>query len=186
MEILILGLMLWSLVHFIPSVAQPVKKGWISMLGEIGYKISFAVLILCSLALIVYGWRHTIPTHIYALPIIVKPIAVILMVFAFVLFGAAKYPTRIKNYIHHPQLTSIIVWSVAHLLANGDNRSFVLFGWMGTWAILEIIFINRREGEWVKRPLPRWSQEFKGLAISLVIFIVAAAAHPYIAGVSLK
>jgi uncharacterized membrane protein len=186
MEIMLFGLLLWSLIHFVPSLAQPVKKGWINILGEIGYKISFSAIVIFSLILIVYGWRHSTPVNIYALPIIVKPIAVIVMILAFVLFGVAKHPTRIKTFVRHPQLTSIIVWSGAHLLANGDSRSIVLFGWMGIWAALEIIFISRREGVWIKEPPPSWPQELKGLAISLVVFIVAAVAHPYIAGVPLK
>ncbi|MFC1664180.1 NnrU family protein [Pseudomonadota bacterium] len=186
MEIMVLGLLLWSSVHLMPSLAQPVKKIVIHSLGETGYKIAFAVLIVISLVLIVYGWRHTIPDYIYALPIVVKPIAVALMLVAFILFGAAKYPTRIKSYIRNPQLTSVIVWSVAHLLANGDSRSIVLFSWMGTWALLEIIFINRREGIWVKQSVPSWPKELRGVAISLVVFVVVIFIHPYIAGVSLK
>ena len=63
--------------------------------------------------MIVYGWRHSDPVVVYALPIELKPVALIMMV-AFVLFGAAQYPTRTKTYLRHPQLTSIIVWSIAH------------------------------------------------------------------------
>ena len=186
MEIMIFGLLLWSLVHFIPSLAIPVKKNWIGMLGETGYKISFSALIFLSLALIIYGWRHSTPSHLYTLPIIVRPITVLLTLFAFVLFGAAQRPARLKTFIRHPQLTGVIVWSFAHLLSNGDSRSVVLFGWMGIWAILEIIFINRRDGEWIKQPSPAWPKEFKGLAITFVIFVIVALLHPYIAGVSLK
>ena len=113
MEIMIFGLLLWSLVHLVPSLAPSVKKGWISMLGENGYKISFSAIVIFSLVMIVYGWRHSDPVVVYALPIELKPVALIMMV-AFVLFGAAQYPTRIKTYLSHPQLTSIIVWSIAH------------------------------------------------------------------------
>jgi len=186
MKIMILGLLLWSLVHFIPSLAPLLKKNWISMLGEATYKISFAVIIVLSLVLIVYGWRHSTPSHLYTLPIIIKPITVILMLLAFVLFVAAKRPARIKTYIRHPQLMSIFVWSFAHLLSNGDSRSVVLFSWMGIWAVLEMIFINRRDGAWIKQPPPEWPKEFKGLTITFVIFVIVALAHPYIAGISLK
>ena len=34
MEILVSGVLLWSLVYFVPSIAQPVKKGAINLLGE--------------------------------------------------------------------------------------------------------------------------------------------------------
>lgn len=186
MAMLIAGLLLWSLVHFVPSLAPSLKARWIGAMGEGGYKASFAALVITGLVLIVFGWRHTLPTHVYVLPGAVRHIAMLMMVFAFVLFGAAKYPTRIKNVIRHPQLSAVLVWAVAHLLMNGDSRSIVLFGWMGCWALLEMVFINRREGAWVKQPAPAWSREFKGLAISAAIFVVVVLIHPYIAGVPIK
>jgi uncharacterized membrane protein len=81
---------------------------------------------------------------------------------------------------------SIIIWSIAHLILNGDIRSLLLFGWMSVWAAMEILFINRREGKWVKQPSPAWGRELKRLAIGLAIFVVAVLAHQYIAGVSIK
>lgn len=110
----------------------------------------------------------------------------LLMVLAFILFGAAHHVTRIKQVFRHPQLASIIAWSFAHLLINGDSRSIVLFGGMGIWAILEIFAINRRDSVWQKSDIPTWPVEIKGIAISLVIFVVAALAHPYIAGFALR
>lgn len=186
MGLLISGLLLWSLVHFIPSLAQPVKQKWIQLLGDKGYKLSFSAIVVFSLVLIVFGWRSSLPSHLYIMPDVVRHIAMVLMLFAFILFGSAKHPTRIKRFIRHPQLLSVIVWATAHLLLNGDSRSLLLFGWLGAWAALEMILINRREGEWVKEPSPGWGEEFKGLAISLGIFAVVALAHPLIAGVPIK
>lgn len=185
MKILILGLLLWSGVHFIPSLAIPLKNHWKAQLGDKGYQISFSLIVVVSLILIVFGWRSITPVTLYTLPNFMRPLAIVLMILAFLLFGASHHVTRIKQVFRHPQLSSIIVWSIAHLLVNGDNRSLVLFGGMGIWAMLEILAINRREGAWIKAEIPSWPIEIKGSVISLVIFIVAALAHPYIAGVSL-
>jgi hypothetical protein len=57
---------------------------------------------------------------------------------------------------------------------------------MGVWAIMEILLINRRDGEWIKEPAPAWSKEIKGLAISILIFVILVAEHPLIAGVSVR
>ena len=84
--------------------------------------------------------------------------------------------------MRHPQLTGVSIWAFAHLLMNGDSRSVALFGTMLVWAMLSIALINRRDGEWVKQPVPGWAREFRGLAISLVIFVVFVAIHPYITG----
>ena len=186
MEMLILGLAIWSIVHFIPSLAQPLKFKWQAALGEKGYKASFAIIVVISLLLIVFGWRSSTPEYLYSLPTFTKHIAMLMMVFAFILFGAAKYQTRIKRFIRHPQLTSIIVWASAHLMLNGDSRSVVLFSTMGIWAILEIILINKREAAWNKPATPSIGLELRGLAISIVMLIVVVMLHPYIAGVSIK
>ena len=185
MDILLLGLLLWSLVHLIPSLAQPMKKAWIHAMGDTGYKITFSITVVLSLVLMVYGWRSTVPTHIYD-PVVAKRVAIVLMIVSFLLFGAAKHPSIINTWVRHPQLTGLILWSVVHLLVNGDSRSVTLFGWLGTWALLEIIFISRREGKWIKKPIPNGPQQIKGIIISLVIFVVAAVVHPYLSGVSIR
>jgi uncharacterized membrane protein len=186
MGLLISGLLIWSVVHLIPSVAPPVKQKWKSLLGETGYKLSFTVLLLISLALIIFGWRSSTPSYLYQLPEFVRHLAMLLVLIAFILLGAANYPSRIGNFIRHPMLTGVMVWAIAHLLVNGDSRSVLLFGGMGIWAVLEIVFINRRDGEWVKKPAPGWGQEFKGLIISFVIFVVVVMIHPYMTGVAIR
>ncbi len=183
MTLLIAGLLLWTIVHFIPSMAISLKHALVGGLGKRGYTISFSALIVGSLVLIVLGWRSATPSHLYALPEVVRPVSILLMVLAFLLFGAARRPTRIRGFVRHPQLSSIMVWSTAHLLLNGDSRSVVLFGWLGIWAVAEMFLINKRDGNWVKEAAPSWAQEAKGVVITLVILAVVAAAHPYIAGV---
>ncbi len=186
MTLLIAGLFLWAIVHFIPSIGIPIKTNLIKQFGQKAYTASFSVLLVLSLILIVFGWRSIAPTFLYALPEVIKPVALFLLVLAFFLFGAAIYPTRIKRVVRHPQLASIIVWSAAHLLVIGDSRSVILFGWLGIWALSEIVFINKREGQWVKQDAPSWKQEVIGALISLAIFIVAVLAHPYISGIPIR
>lgn len=183
---MIIGLLLWSLVHFIPSLAPSIKTSLQGRMGEAGYKISFALAMVVSLLLIVYGWRHSIPIHVYLLDFSTQYITTALMALAFILFGAAQYPSRIKTFIRHPQLMGVVIWSIAHLLSNGDSRSIVLFGTLGIWALLEMIFINRRDGARDKPEIPSWGRELRGLVISLVIFVAVFFAHPYLAGISLR
>ena len=185
MSLLVAGLLLWSIVHFVPSKGATIKLKLLDSLGENGYKGLFTFLILSALALIVFGWRSSVPAHLYTLPDIVRPIAMVLMAVAFLLFGAAKQSTRIKQFVRHPQLMSVVVWSGAHLLLNGDTRSVLLFGWLGAWAVFEIIAINKREGEWVKPEIPAIGKEVQWLVVSSVIFAVVIIAHPYLAGVAI-
>ena len=170
----------------VENIGIEFKKNFIEKFNEKTYLTLFSILILLSLGLIILGWRSTTSTYLYTLPAGIKPVALLLMLIAFLLFGAAKHQTRIKKVVRHPQLTSVIVWSCAHLLLNGDSRSLILFGWLGVWAVLEIILINKREGEWKKADSPNWGQEAKGVLISLIIFAVVAFAHPFIAGVPIR
>ena len=176
------GLLLWSLVHFVPSVATGIKEAWVSRMGENGYKLSFTLLIAISLVLIVLGWRSALPSQLYLPPIGARHLAFLLLALAFLLFGAAQQPTRIKRLVRHPQLSGVIAWSIAHLMLNGDTRSILLFTWLAAWAALEIMFINRRDGAWVKPQAPSWGREAAGAVISLGIFLLVALAHPYFTG----
>ena len=83
-------------------------------------------------------------------------------------------------------MTAVAVWAFAHLLLNGDSRSMILFGGMGIWAVLEMVLINRRDGEWVKPEAASWAREIRGLVISIVVMVVVVMLHPYIAGVAIR
>ncbi len=185
MSLLLIGLLVWSAVHFIPSLAQPVKAKWKDKLGNTGYQITFALVILLSLLMIIFGWRSTTPSLLYATTPFMAPVAKVLMFVSVALFVLSNMPTRVKQYIRHPQLTAVLVWSLAHLLTNGDTRSVVLFGGLGLWAILEVVAINRRDGEWKKPETPTWTKEAIGFGVSVVVYLVVALAHPYVSGVSI-
>lgn len=184
MVYLILGVLLWSLTHFIPALAPQWREAQMAK-SMARYKGLFSLLILISLGLIIYGWRSTPPEFLYAGGMAMRHATMSLMLVAFILFGAAQYPTRIKRLIRHPMLMSVVVWAVAHLLSNGESRSLVLFGGLGLWALVQMLLINRRDKEWVRPEAPSWFREIRGLIISLVIMAVAVWLHPYFAGVAL-
>jgi len=168
MEFIITGIVLWSLVHLMPSIAPGIKSSLNNKFGVNGYKLLFTILIVSSIFLMVYGWRHSSTAFLYQLPSAIKHLNSILMLFSFICFGSAILPTRLLEFIRHPQLMFVISWSVAHLLVNGDSRSVLLFSSMAIWAILEIIFINKRDGEWIKPKAPGFMMELKSLVLSLV------------------
>ena len=181
---LICGVVLWSVVHFVPSLARSFRQSLIGRMGEGPYKGVFTLLIVTSLVSIVLGWRATPDEYLYVLPAWSRTAGLLLMVVSFVLFGAAQYKTVIKRFIRHPMLTAIVVWSISHLLTNGTTRAIVLFGGLGIWALLEMFLINAREGAYTKPEAPGLKTELRGLVISAVIFAVAMFLHPYFAGVS--
>lgn len=80
-------------------------------------------------------------------------------------------------------LTGVIVWGVAHLLANGDNRSVILFGALSIWAAIAIVTINRREGEWEKPEAVPVSKDVTLVIIGAVLTGIVAFFHDYLSGV---
>ena len=186
MTLLTLGVLLWAVTHLMLSVAPSVKQSIAAKTGDNGFKGIFSLTMLVALALIISGWRGIEqPDYLYTLPLWTRHLGMLLVLFGFILFVASGQPTRIKQYLRHPQLTGLILWAAAHLLMNGDSRSVVLFGGLGLWAILEIVFINRRDGEWVKPEVPALAQDIKILVISVVVYVAVAFAHPWLAGVAI-
>ncbi len=180
---LVLGVLLWSAVHLLPSAAAPVRARAIERLGK-AYQGVFALAILASIGLMVLGWRSTLPTAVYSPPAWSSAASNVLVFIALLLFAASGLTSNIKRVIHHPQLTGLATWGGAHLLSNGELRSLVLFGGLGLWAIVAILFINRRDGAW-KKPEPQpLTGEWKPLVAAMVGFAVLYLLHPYIAGVS--
>ncbi len=181
---LCIGVLLFMLVHFVPSLARGLRSSLINIVGEHPYRGLFSLFLVISIALMIFGWRSTTPEFVYLPPSWGTPLTSVLMLISVMLFGAAHQPTRIKRAVRHPQLTGMLVWSVSHLLSNGDSRSLILFGGLGLWALIEMLLINRRAGTWQKPHGPTPSIEARGIVISTVIFFVLVFLHPYFAGVS--
>jgi uncharacterized membrane protein len=184
MVMLSAGLVLWAVVHLIPGPGRNTRQKIIDAVGEKPYKGVFSLALLVALALIVLGWRSAAVEPVYLPPAWGGLAALILMPIAIFLFGASHARSRVKRFVRHPQLSGLAIWSVAHLLANGDNRSVLLFGGLGLWALLETVVINRRAGEWIKPEAPALAIEFKLLVISAAVFASLVYLHPRFAGVA--
>ena len=93
------------------------------------------------------------------------------------LMGIARKGTRITRAIRHPQLTAVVVWTLAHLLVNGDTPSFILFGGLGLWAVGEMIVINRASGPRGAYHAPAIKSEIIAVVATVVVFSITAAIH---------
>jgi uncharacterized membrane protein len=172
---LAIGVLLWSLVHFIPSIAAEFKKALFNRYGENAYKGPFAVLMIISLYLIISGWKSLTPVEpevlnaIYTVPEWGGHAAALLVLISFVLFFAPYPANNIKRLMRHPQLAGVAIWGVGHLLAVGTARAMVLFGGFTIWALIEIVLINKRDGTWVKPEKAPFKND-----VALVTFAVLA------------
>jgi len=185
MLLIAIGLFFWCFAHLIPSILPGVKTCIIQSKGDNAYKGIIAASVFTGLVLIVIGWRSSIPNFVYVSPPGLRHVTYTLVLIAFILLGAANYPNRIKNTVRHPMLLGVMVWSIGHLLSNGESRSILLFGTLGIWALAEIILINRRDKDWQKGETPSWTREIRGALISIVVFVVFMFLHPFYTGIPL-
>lgn len=185
MAMLILGVLLWSVLHVIPAGLTGPRQAAIAKLSEGGYKGLFSVAMLAAMALMIFGWRSATPQSVYVPPHELRSVAMVVAILGFVLMAAANHPTRIGRIVRHPQLTGVLLWALAHLLANGDSRSLVLFGGLAAWCVMMILLINRRDGAWEKPAAPSWTVEIVGIVIGLVLAGGFIWGHKYVAGVPL-
>lgn len=157
MLILVLGILLFLAIHLVPT-SPSLRAGLVDRFGEGAYKVGFSILSLIGFALIVVGF-HKLQVMPGKNPIIWDPptwtrhIAFLLMIPAMILLVAALIPSRIRTAAKHPMLAAIKFWALAHLLANGDLGSLVLFGSFLAFAVYDRISVKRRPGR-VPPPAP--------------------------------
>jgi uncharacterized membrane protein len=60
------------------------------------------------------------------------------MVVSLILFAAANMKGHIRRIVRHPMLAGVLIWSLVHLLANGDRTGTVLFGAFAAYALVDL------------------------------------------------
>lgn len=146
MLILILGLVLFIGMHSVGIVAPSCRQQQVAARGEATWKALYSLISAIGLVLIIYGYglaRQT-PVVLYAPPMPMRHVALLLMLPVFPLLLATYLPGRIRRAAKHPTLLAVKLWALAHLLANGMLADVVLFGTFLVWAIADRIAVKRR------------------------------------------
>lgn len=146
MILLIAGLVLFLGIHFLPMF-RGLRAGLISRFGENGYKGLYTLIAFAGLGLTIYGYgvaRFEGPPLVYDPPFWLRHVTMLLMVPVFIFLVAAYVPCRIRTALKHPMLVAVKLWALAHLLANGDLASVLLFGGFLAWAVADRISVKRR------------------------------------------
>jgi uncharacterized membrane protein len=147
MALLILGLVIFLGVHAF-SMARAPRAALVARLGEGPYKGLYALASLIGIVLIAVGfgrYRASGYIEVWDPPVWTRHLALLLMWPAWVMVVAAYLPGRIKRTLKHPMLAGVKLWALAHLLANGDLGSILLFGSILAWAVLARISAKRRD-----------------------------------------
>jgi uncharacterized membrane protein len=185
--ILIAGLVLFVGAHGL-TTQRKLRARVIASMGEGGYKIGYSLLSAAGLALIVWGfgrYRATGWIDVWYPPVAMKHIAVALMLPAVILVVASYIRGRIYTALKHPMLAGVKLWAAAHLLANGDLGSIILFGSFLGWAVFDRISLKHRADAGAP-PIPVGgpTNDLIAIAVGVVAYLALGFAfHPVVIGV---
>jgi len=187
LAVMISGLVLFLGVHAVPTQRR-LRGSLIAALGEGGFKIGFALISVLGIVLIAWGfsqYRATGWVDIWDPPKVLKHITVALMLPAVILVVAAYIRGHIYAALKHPMLAGVKLWAAAHLLANGDLGSIILFGSFLGWAVFDRISLKRR-ADTGGSPIPvgGWGNDMIAVAVGIIAYLALAFAfHPVVIGV---
>jgi uncharacterized membrane protein len=191
MLILILGLVIFLGTHVF-TMRRDARAAAIARLGERPYKALYSLVSLLGLVLIVWGfgrYRAYEWIDVWYPPVWTRHLALLLVWAAFIAFVAAYLPGRIKRALKHPMLAGVKIWALAHLLANGDLGSILLFGSILAWAVAARITVKRRRDEVRDHGGPvaepaGWRNDVTAIVLGTVLwFVFARWLHPLLIGV---
>ena len=148
MALLIGGLALFIVAHLVPT-RPALRAALVDRLGPGLYRGLFSLVSIAGLALIVFGYGHMQGLgrgnpQLWVPPAWIKHLVFLLMLPAMILLVAAYVPSRIRSAVGHPMLTALMIWAFAHLLANGDLASVLLFGSLLGYAVYDRISVIGR------------------------------------------
>lgn len=189
MTLLVLGLILFLGTHSF-SMARQSRAAIIGRIGEGPFKGLYSLLSLAGIVLIAIGYGHYradgyIP--VWDPPVWTRHLALLLVLVAFICVAAAYLPGHIKHRLKHPMLAGVKIWALAHLLANGDLGSILLFGAVLAWAVAARISVKRRDvaAQHGGTAAPAgWRNDILAVVIGAAVYIAFVLwLHPLLIGV---
>ncbi len=190
MLVMVIGLLVFFAIHLVPLNVN-LKNGLVARFGAPGYHIIFGVLSTVGIVLIALGF-HKLQLHPGKNPILWEPpiwsrhLALALMLFAMIALVAQFFSSHIHAALKQPMLVAIKTWALAHLLANGDLASLVLFGSFLAFAVYDRIAIKRRgdPGSLSKGSGP-WVNDMLVVLLGIALYaLVVLYLHELVIGVS--
>jgi uncharacterized membrane protein len=184
---LIIGIVAFLGVHTLPTLRDWRAKQ-VARFGLQTYKGLYSAASLLAFALLVWGfyrYRAEGLIVVWTPPMWTRPLTIVLMWAAFVAFACMNpAPGRIRGWLRHPMLAGVMIWALAHLLANGDAGGMLLFASFFAWAVYDRIAVATR-GDLGAAPQSTFTRaDGVALAIGTLAFAAATFLHPWLIGVS--
>lgn len=173
MTILIVGLVLFLGIHSVRIVAPDWRDARVAAMGEGPWKGVYSLVSIAGLVLLIWGYSLAQPeaAFFYEPPAWMKHVVALLMLIALIIFMVSQLPSgKMKPVLKHPMLLAVKIWAAAHLVANGDLASILLFGSFLAWAVADRISVAKRDA-----PLPEEgpvSWDIAAIVSGVVIYLL--------------
>lgn len=148
-------------VSHVALSAAPVRGPTVARLGERPFQILYSVVSLVLFGWMIAAFAAAPRLDLWVPPMALRLLAAAIMLAAFVLVVAgmtAPNPTAVGQerairaqpggiiaVTRHPMMWGIVLWGIAHLLANGDARGIIVFAGMIVLAAAGMAHLEARK-----------------------------------------
>lgn len=180
MIVLAFGVFLEALLHLVAAVPS-LKARLKAKIGEKAYGPVFGIASLVGIAIIVIGWRSAEFIPVYEPPTWGRHANFLMTLIAFICLGIFLFRGSLRQKLCFPMAIAAIFWASGHLMANGDQRSVILFGGFLIYAILHLA-IGTANGV---KPSPevRSGHDLLSVLAGIALYGVMTQLHPVLIGV---
>ena len=142
--------------------STPLRAWLVARFGERVYLVLYSLIAFAAIAWLIVAWARAPYVELWPpapwlalVPFLVVPVALVLVVSGLstpnpTAVGAPDLLSQgdpvqgVFRITRHPFMWGVGLWAGAHILANGDLASLVLFGGLGVLALLGTLLIDRK------------------------------------------
>lgn len=193
MLVLALGIVVFLGVHTMTTL-RGTRARLIERFGPQRYKGLHSLVAFVGLVLIIWGfarYRAAGEIPLWTPPEGARHATIALMWLALVSLAVvnpapgrmAPARSRIRGWVKHPLLTAVMLWALAHLFANGDLGSVLLFGAFFLWTIYDRVAVRQRGDRGAAPSAVFTRADAIAVAVGTLLWAALILLHPYIIGV---
>lgn len=166
------GLTLFFAAHFFTTFRPRGERDIRERMGRGPYMGLYSLVSLAGFVAMVWGFAGIKPwIPLWHPPAWSRHVTMALMLPAFVLLVAAYTPTGfIKKAVGHPMLLAVLLWSLGHLIANGDLAGIALFGAFFVYSLVDRFAVRARGDRGPKPASPSILGDMIAVAIGLAVY----------------
>ncbi len=137
MALLAAILFLFGVIHINPAMPKW-KAHAVKTFGK-SYGPIYGILSLLLFGAAIWAFRRAEPGFIYEPATWGRHANFLITLLGFLCIGIFAFRGSWRNTLKYPMAIGVSLWAFGHLLANGDQRSFLFFGGLASAAILHAV-----------------------------------------------